>query len=124
MIRVNLEVCCIVLELVLGEQRDFIQKNTWPFINITWNGLHLGSVCGHDLGSNWPLYLLMTVVSFICGLLMKINYSDVFHLTSETDQWQLMILATFVLTFLSQKFQLRLCLLCSNNNSTLGFLTH
>ena len=34
-----------------------------PNITSMRKGLHLGTVCSHDLGSNWPSFILMSVVS-------------------------------------------------------------
>ena len=50
--QVNLAVCWLAIELALGEHGDLITRN----------GLHLGIVCVHDLGSNWPSYTFMSVL--------------------------------------------------------------
>ena len=40
-----------------------LSRSMGTFYNSTLNGLHLGMVCSHNLGSNWSSYILMSVVS-------------------------------------------------------------
>ena len=42
---------------------NWLLSSRGTLYNSTENCLHLGMLCGHDLDSNWPAYILMSGVS-------------------------------------------------------------